>query len=69
MQIDEELVDISTFNNIYKVDPMPGIPYLTTYDIVFVDSYRESDHEFKMLWDTAEERDLWFNRIYKFLCD
>lgn len=69
MLVDDELVDLSTFNNLYKVDPIPMDPIRCTYNIVFVDTYKEMDNEFQMIWHSADERDLWFNRIYRFLCN
>ena len=34
MQLDDELIDLSTFNNIYKVDPKPD-ENMELYYIVF----------------------------------
>ena len=68
MQLDDELIDLSTFNNIYKVDPKPD-ENMELYYIVFVDTFNEQENEFKSFWTSKETRDKWFNAIFSHLSE
>jgi len=71
MIIDGEMVDLSTFNNIYKRDTIQPTdtlePEVMYYYIVFVDTFNEQEDEYQAYWMSQTERDEWFQAIFSHL--